>query len=365
MPSFDCAVFGAGVFGAWTAYQLRRSGLSVVLIDPYGPGNSRSSSGGESRIIRMSYGPDEIYTRWSLRSLELWKELLAAAGESRLFHETGVLWTVPVGHPRAALNCTALKNSNVAFETLDHAELSRRYPQIRFHQPMTAVLEPHSGVLLARRCVQAVVRAAVELGVVLGNPQNIAAGSSIYACGPWLPKLFPDVLNGRIRATRQEVFYFGTPTHDQRFKSPNMPAWLDYSDPRGAYALPDIESRGFKLAFDRHGPEVDPDTQERVVGSESLAEAHDFMRERFPDLGDAPILETRVCQYENTSSGDFLIDRHPEFENIWLVGGGSGHGFKHGPAVGEYVASLITGRTQPEPRFAFVSKATLRARAIY
>ena len=105
--------------------------------------------------------------------------------------------------------------------------------------------------------------------------------------------------------------------------------------------MPDLEGRGFKIALDRHGVRVDPDTQSRIVSEEVAAEVRRYVARRFPGLRDAPIVETRVCQYENTSSGDFLIDRHPEIENVWFVGGGSGHGFKHGPAVGEYVAGRV------------------------
>jgi sarcosine oxidase len=359
------------VFGAWTAYQLRLSGKSVALLDAYGPGNSRSSSGGESRVIRMSYGADELYTRWSSRSLALWKQLFEQTQETGLFHPTGVLWTAPEGDPRFATNQAALRNSGVSFETLSHEQVSVRYPQIRFGWPISAVFEPESGVLLARRCVQAVVREAVRQGVEYFNiPYTNAgelpsAGQVIYACGSWLPKLFPDAIGRLIQSTRQEVFFFGIAAGDKRFAPPQMPVWLDYSDPRGGYCLPDIESRGFKLAFDRHGPEVDPDTQERVVSSASVEAAREFVRERFPDLAAAPILETRVCQYENTSTGDFLIDRHPDVGNAWFVGGGSGHGFKHGPAVGEYVAKLMDGSIAPESRFALSCKAEARQRSVF
>src|SRR6185295_5421087 len=90
--TFDVAVVGAGVFGAWTAYQLRQSGADVLLIDAYGPGNSRASSGGESRIIRMGYGPDAIYTRMAQRSLTQWQELFGRINRPQLFQQTGVLW---------------------------------------------------------------------------------------------------------------------------------------------------------------------------------------------------------------------------------------------------------------------------------
>lgn len=357
---------GAGVFGAWIAYRLRLAGKSVALIDAYGPGNSRSSSGGESRIIRMSYGADEIYTRWSVRSLALWKQFFEQTGEQNLFYETGVLWTAPAGDGRVAANEAVLRKHGVTFESLSQDEVRARYPQFRFGWPISAVFERESGVLLARRCVQAVVRQAIRNGVDYATTTDVPpAGQVIYACGSWLPKVFPNLLSGLIRATRQEVFFFGTAKGDQKYMPQAMPAWLDYTDSRGGYSVPDIESRGLKLAFDRHGPETDPDTQERVVGKPSLDAAREFMRERFPDLADAPILETRVCQYENTATGDFLIDRHPEKFNVWIAGGGSGHGFKHGPAIGEYVAQLIDGAIEPEPRFALASKTTSHNRAVF
>ena len=169
----------------------------------------------------------------------------------------------------------------------------------------------------------------------------------VYACGPWLPQIFPELLGGRIRVTRQEVFFFGALSGDPSFAPPRMPVWVDITDEHGAYTIPDIENRGFKLAFDRHGPQFDPDSGDRAVRDTDAAQA--FLAERFPALAEAPLVESRVCQYENTSNGDFLIDRHPDFENVWLVGGGSGHGFKHGPAVGEHVCALIDGKAGVEP----------------
>ncbi|HXA68597.1 MAG TPA: FAD-dependent oxidoreductase [Bryobacteraceae bacterium] len=379
MPdSYDVAVIGAGSFGSWAAYLLRRTGRSVALLDAYGAGNGRASSGGESRIIRMGYGENDIYTRWSQHSLKLWTGLFAEADRPELFERTGVLWTPPLGDPSAAHTRAAFEKHGVSFQALTHSELEARFPQIRFSSPREGIFEPDSGVLLARRAVRAVVAQAIRNGVdyfreaalppdgdtlrtVSGRV--IRAGTFVYACGPWLPKIFPDVLEGRIRPTRQEVYFFGPPPGDARFAPPLMPAWLDFTDERGAYSLPDLENRGFKLAFDQHGPEFDPDLGERVVTG--VREARAFLTERFPALATAPLVESRVCQYENTSTGDFLIDRHPDFDNVWLAGGGSGHGFKHGPMVGEYVTSQIEGSLAAEPRFSLITKAREAHRAVY
>ena len=357
---YDIAVIGAGAFGSWIAWHLRRAGKSVLLVDAWGPAHSRASSGGESRLIRMGYGADAIYTRMAMRSLELWQALFAAAGE-RLFHRTGVLWMARENDPYSAATIRTLEEAGVPFEILSTAALRRRYPQMQTPGGYYGIFEPQSGVLMARRAVAAVAADAVRLGAVyetraVDPNAGPLAEVTIYACGPWLGKLFPELLGDRIRPTRQEVFFFAPPPGDTRFSPEQFPAWIDFSDPRRPYGVPDIESRGFKLALDRHGPPFDPDSGDRRPTEEGLLEARRFLAERFPDLRDAPLSEARVCQYENTSNGDFLIDRHPERRDVWLVGGGSGHGFKHGPAVGEYVAGLILGRSSPDPRFVLESK---------
>jgi sarcosine oxidase len=378
---YDIAVVGAGVFGAWTAYQVQCAGASVILIDQYGAGNSRASSGGETRIMRMGYGLDEIYVRSAQRSLELWQGLFKHSDQV-LFHRTGVLWLARDEDAYSISTLATFKQTGVIFEKLTRAGLAQRYPQIELGPITWAILEPESGALMARQAVRAVVQQAEQIGVTYLNDavlppggksrlealvtvggREIKASSFVFACGPWLPKVFPDTLGELIHVTRQEVFFFGVPAGDVRFSPPALPIWIDFNDL--VYAIPDVEGRGFKIAIDAHGPEFDPDTGERTATREGLESVREYLSLRVPTLADAPLLESRVCQYENTSNGDFLIDRHPLFANVWLVGGGSGHGFKHGPAVGEYAAGLISGRGQVEPRFSFASKKTTRQRQVY
>ena len=379
--TYNVAVIGAGVFGAWTAYHLMRAGQKVVLLDAYGPGNSRASSGGESRIIRMGYGLDEIYTRWSMRSLRLWQEFFGRTGRP-LFHRTGVLWMAGEDGRYEQSTLETLTKLGVQFERLGRPELEKRFPQIAFGKVKWGLYEPDSGALLARRAVQAVVEEAVRNGVdylpeavetpagqgklsavTTRSGKGVRAGSYVFACGPWLGKIFPELLGERIFPTRQEIFFFGVPAGDQRFAPPAMPTWICLAD--DMYGVPDMESRGFKVGLDRHGPAFDPDIGRRVVTAESLELARKYVAERFPALKDAPVVETRVCQYENTSNGDFLIDRHSAFENVWLVGGGSGHGFKHGPALGEYVAAQLTAGGPAEPRFSLATKQKVQKRAVF
>jgi sarcosine oxidase len=378
--TYDVAVIGAGVFGSCTAYRLARAGARTLLVDAYGAANSRASSAGETRIIRMGYGADEIYTRWSVRALELWKEFCAEAS-ARLFIRSGVLWLARQADPIAAQTLLTLVKVGVPHKKLSHLEIEKRFPQIYSGDIESAIYEPESGILMARRAVETVVEefqksggcyqiAEVEAPTGNGRLDSIAtwsgeslrAGAFVFACGPWLPKAFPKLLGGRIFVTRQEVYFFGVPSGDRGYSAGNLPAWLDQG--RLYYGIPDVEGRGFKIASDQHGAIVDPNSLDRVPG-ETLAPVREYLRMRFPALRDAPVVETRVCQYENTSSGDFLIDRHPDFENVWLVGGGSGHGFKHGPALGEYLARLVLHSGETEARFSLATKKAVQQRAVY
>jgi monomeric sarcosine oxidase len=381
--TYDFIIVGAGVFGGWTASYLRHSGYKVALLDAYGPASSRASSGGETRVIRMGYGPDELYTRWAVRSLSLWKDL-AKRTNQKLFHKTGVLWLSDSGDVYMQRMLDVLNQNGISCQRLSATEIRNRYPQFSFQDVQCGILETDSGVLMARQAVQSLVREATCDGVeyflasVLpptssrkleeiqtGTHDRLSAGAFIFACGPWLPKTFPGLLANRIRPTRQEVFFLGVPPGDDAFSEPKMPVWLHHTHPKRPYALPDFANRGVKIAFDRHGSEFDPDTGLRVVGEEAVAEIREYVTRNIPRLKNAPIVETRVCQYENTSNGDFLIDRHPQSENVWLVGGGSGHGFKHGPVVGDYVKDLVLGKISREPRFSLATKETMSARTIF
>ena len=381
MTRYDVAVIGAGVFGAWTAWHLARRGRRVLLLEACGPAHSRASSGGETRIIRMGYGAEEIYTRWSQHSLEQWKAFFSESSQP-LFLRTGVLWLAGVDDTRLRCTQDALQRCGIPFETLDRRTLGERYPQMGLDGVETGIFEPESGVLLARRAVAAVVAkgaahgvdyrvAKIEMprgpgrvdAVQSAAGETFAAREFVFACGPWFAKLFPDLLGDRIFPTRQEVFFFGVPPGDRRFAPPALPTWLFQDDQ--FYGMPDIEGRGLKIAWDGHGERIDPDTQPRMVTPRMTEMTRRYVARRFPALRNAPVVETRVCQYENTSNGDFLIDRHPEFENVWLVGGGSGHGVKHGPAVGEYVAGRLLDGMTAEPRFSLASKATKQQRAVY
>jgi len=268
----------------------------------------------------------------------------------------------------------------VAHERLSTDDVAKRFPQISTDGLSWALWEPDSGALMARRAIQTLVAESVNRGmsyriagvaapdaagsIRMTDGETISASKYVFACGPWLPKLFPSLLGRRIFPTRQEIFFFAPPAGDTSFAAPAMPTWIHHPDL--VYGLPDLENRGFKVSVDKHGPAFDPDTGSRLASEEGLAVARDYVAKRFPELRNATLTESRVCQYENTSNGDFIIDQHPERDDVLIVGGGSGHGFKHGPAVGEYVRDLLTRSDfAAEPRFSIASKATTQARAVY
>jgi glycine/D-amino acid oxidase-like deaminating enzyme len=381
----DTIVVGAGVFGACTARALQRAGRRVLLLDAWGPAHARASSGGESRMTRGSYGSDEVYTRMAWDSLAEWSALSARA-ELPLFHRTGVLFFFRKAEDYVHRTVEVHGRLKLPTKLLERGEMRRRFPMIDFDGVGLGLWEPGFGALMARRAVQTIVaefaaaggeyrRGAVEPPkggegplerINMQNGEKLYAARYVFACGPWLPKLFPDLLGRRIFPTRQEIFFFRPPPGDGSFGPGALPGWADFNAGDIYYGFPDLEGRGFKIAHDRHGPPMDPDQDDRTPSPAALAEARAYMERRFPRLRGAPLSESRVCQYENSANGDLLIDAHPRRPNVFLVGAGSGHGFKHGPAVGAYAAKLVTGTlADPEPRFSLASKSERQDRAVH
>ena len=381
----DTIVVGAGVFGACTARSLQRAGRKVLLIDAWGPAHARASSGGESRLTRGSYGADEVYTRMAWDSLAEWRALSARAGLP-LFHKAGVLFFFPRAEDYVRRTVEVHRRLKLPTQLLERREMRRRFPMIDFDGVELGLWEPEFGALMARRAVQTIVAEFVAAGgeyrrasveppqggegalqrVTLQDGGRLSAARYVFACGPWLPKLFPDLLGRRIFPTRQEIFFFRPKAGDGRFGPGSLPGWADFNAGDIYYGVPDLEGRGFKIAHDRHGPPMDPDQGDRTPSPASLAEVRSYMERRFPALRGAPLDEARVCQYENSANGDLLIDFHPRRPNVLLVGAGSGHGFKHGPAVGAYAAKLIMGTlAAPEPRFSLASKGERQDRAVH
>jgi glycine/D-amino acid oxidase-like deaminating enzyme len=365
------AVIGAGAFGGWTALHLLERGARVTLLDAWGPGNSRASSGGETRIMRGTYGPDQPYTELAARALKLWQKY-ERRWRKQFLHRTGVLWMVSSrddAYERGSLE--ELRRARVRFQELSTPEMKKRWPQINVAGVRWGIFEPECGYLDARASCQGVVDAFVAEGgayrqlavspdgleaagkgprlrsIALSDNSRLSADHYVFACGPWLGKLFPETLGNIIRPTKQDIFFFGAPAGDYSFTDAHLPVWGDHGE-RFFYGIPGSDRRGFKVADDTRGPTFEPTSGERVVSQATLKRVREYMAFRFPAMKNAPLLETRVCQYEQTSDSNFIMDRHPRMNNVWLLGGGSGHGFKHGPALGEMMAGLILNGDEPD-----------------
>jgi sarcosine oxidase len=378
----EVIVIGAGAFGSWTAWYLQQMGARVTLVEAYGPGNSRSSSGGETRLIRADYGEEELYTKLVLKALPLWKRWEAEWRTELLLPSGRLLMARPEGMEDLRLRQKRLAGHGFPTEILTHDELRHRWPQINLEDIAGGIHDTISCIVKARQSCQVVVEQFRRVGgrVVIGTARpgetsggrltgltidgrnQLHAASYVFACGPWLRKIFPLLLGPRLRTPRRDVFFFGLPAGDDRFHWRRMPSW-GFGGPSGDpgfsnwYGFPDVDERGLKACPVDDATQIDPDSDERLVNAWQLKRARDYVTWRFPALRNQPIIETRVCQTENSVDNNFIVTPHPEMENVWIAGGGSGHGFKHGPAVGEYLASRILGRHRdPELDRAFTLK---------
>ncbi len=362
----DVVVAGAGSFGMWTALNLQRLGANVTVVDPYGAANSRQTSGGETRGVRSSYGDVRhglLWARWATESMRRWIEWDEMGSERllpKLFFNTGDLILREELRPDEEDTMANWDTLGVPYEVLTPDEVNHRWPWIHFENLGFALYEPQAGVVRARRAIESVAEVfrqeggTIKLGraaigdkdgthvanVSISPDESLSAGTFIFACGPWFPKVFPELMANRLRIPMGYVFYFGVPPGDLRFVYPNMPS---YSVP-GCTGWPALgrDHRGFRV---RTGGRLgrDPDDSDRWIDKEFHDSPRRILQDHFPDLVGAPILETRACHYENSVSRNFIIDHHPDFENVWLAGGGCAESFKSGPVIGEYIARRALG----------------------
>ncbi len=373
-PKQHIVVIGAGAFGGWTALNLLRQGARVTLVDAIEAGNALSSSGGETRVIRHAY-EQRIYVDMVVRALELWKESDKRWG-THLFHQKGVLF---MGQERQFIDAATvhMEAAGVEIEIIQGSEISRRYPQMNPENLRWAVYEPDAGYLMARLATMAVRDAFIaeggnfqlvtakpgpvnngEMGALqLHTGGSLTADQYVFACGPWLKELFPEVLGDLIKVTRQELYFFRPPASQREAFNQDLPVWAEVGSPF-YYGIPGYNGE-FKIGDDTRGPEVDPTTQSRAPTASGIAAVRAFMEYRFPPMKGAEMVDSRVCQYSESKDYNFIVDRHPAAENAWLVGGGSGHGFKHGPALGELIAGQVLGNRKPEATFMLSRFASL------
>lgn len=361
------AIVGAGAFGGWTALHARNLGADVTVLDSAGPGNGLSSSGGRTRVIRAIYGPDRIYVEMVKRAYELWDKL-GVGLKDPIYVPTGALWMHRGDDAYVQAAVPILHDLGFVVDKLTVAEAKSRYPQIDFRGVKSVWFERKAGALAAARACGVVRDAFVKAGasyrtahvepgrivngslsgLQLKDGSRVEADVYVFACGPWLGRIFPDALGDWVRPTRQEVHYFEIPKGSKRYLPGQLPIWIDFGE-RIVYGIPAIDGKSFKVADDTRGPRVDAPGEQREPTAEGIARARHFLSERFPELAKAPLAATEFCQYENSPDGNLIIDRLPGTKNVWVLGGGSGHGFKLSPVVGEMAAQqILLGKDAPK-----------------
>jgi len=342
--SGSAAIVGAGIFGASLAYRLARDGWDVTLYERHAPGHPGAASGGATRLIRYAHGDDGWYTRSAWRSRELWRELEAETGRELLV-ECGIAWFARTEDGWEARSERQLREAQVPVERLAPEAGRDLFPSFDPGDISFILWEPSAGVLRAAEATRATVEAAQFAGVRLvrdaASPGSVDGDIVVWATGAWLPELFEVPL----RITKQDTLYFG----GDGWGSPPVPAWVDYD--RAIYGHGSLDGLDVKVAPDQEGPPFDPETGDRTTSPETEPAARAYLAERFPALSGAPVTHAVVCQYALTTDTNFLVAPHPEREGEWILGGGSGHGFKHGPALAEYAASVVTGAEPPDRRF--------------
>jgi len=347
--------------GAWTALWLRRRGHEVTLVDRFGPGNRVGSSGDESRITRSSHGADRHYPRWQRRALDQWRTLERTAGV-QLFEQAGVLWLASEQQTFEADSLVSCGTLGIPTECWTPDDLARRVPVMNPAGVPWALYEPEAGALFARAAVVATIeRFEAEGGdVIVGevarpiaedlpaleelrleDGTTLRADAFAFTCGPWLPELFPEALGELIVPHRQDVVHFAVPGGDARYRPPTMPVWIDFEG--SFYGFPSFDGVSAKACPDWLGPVERPDDSAREVADSTVESSRTILRTRFPGLADQPVVKRWTCFYEVTPDANFVIDRHPHLGDVWIAGGGTGHAFKHGPVIGEYLSALITG----------------------
>jgi glycine/D-amino acid oxidase-like deaminating enzyme len=366
-------VVGAGAFGGWTALHLLRKGYQVTLIDQFGPGNNQSSSGGETRLIRAFYGDRKIYFDLTLRALDLWKENQPKM-TTKILHQNGLAVFVTANKDSAVEAAIPMyANAGLVFEKLSASEAAKRWPGISFSDVDHVMFDPVAGFIESRRACAEVrdlfvkeggkfiqdqvlkenIKSGKNSSVTLSNGASLEADAFVFACGPWLVRLFP-LLTQKLKVTRQVCFFFASPQNASDMMENKLPTWFNKT-PEGkvdVYGVPGNEYRGFKIAAELTDNITDKfDSYHRYYTPEELDFAEQKLALRFPAMKGRPMIESRVCQYTETPDAHFILDKHPEADNVFIMGGGSGHGYKMGPSMGELAAQLVAGEKKPTDTF--------------
>ena len=353
--SYDAIVVGLGAHGSAAAYHLATRGLRVLGLEQFPRGHTLGSSGGLSRIIRLSYYEHPDYVPLLKRAWDLWRELERASGET-LLTQTGGLY---VGSPDGELVSGALASARqhaLAHEVLAPDELRVRFPLFQLDRDWVGLLDAQAGWLAPERCIETHLRMAERHGATLrfGEPvtgwgrdgDGVRADSAsgtyraahlVLTAGAWMSRLLTG-LAPHLWVERNVLFWFEPRGHRHAFAG--LPVWIVEDADRSWYGFPYDEQYGLKVAGLHFGDRVDPDTVEREPRPTDEARVRTFLRRRMPQA-DGERRLAKVCMYTNSPDGNFVIDRLLEAPVVY-ASACSGHGFKFASAIGELLAEMAT-----------------------
>jgi sarcosine oxidase len=346
-------IVGAGVIGSSLARYMATNGWDVVLVDQSQPGHVASGSGGVSRLLRSASGEDLLQQTLARRARELWREVEDESGHELLL-ETGVVWLAHRADGWELASERSLTSAGIPIERVDPCDF---FPAIHVDDLAFALFEPEAGILRAATATKQLARLAQKQGTRIVRGRAHPAGTGVWvdqrrldadlvvwACGAWLPKLFPEYVHAVV--TRQDVLFLASPS--KAWSAEAVPPWVDID--RAFYGTGDLDGFGIKVAPDRPGPQFDPDGERAGPLPTAVDAVRHYVSGRFRDLADAPLVHTRVCQYATTPDSRYIVAPHPEHDSVWLIGGDCGHAFKHGPAFAEWLVPQLEGEVPPDPR---------------
>lgn len=348
-------VVGLGAMGSAVAFHLARRGVRVLGLDRFTPPHPFGSSHGESRIIREAYFEHPAYVPLVQRAYELWQEMETLSGESLLRITGGVL----LGAPEGEMIAGALRSAQIhglAHEILTASEVRKRFPALHPPETFIAVYEPRAGVLRPEACVAAHLRMAGRYGAALHFEEPVrewradgdgvevvtdrgrySADRMVWCLGAWLPTWLPAA---PLWVERQVMFWFCPARDAEHFTPDRCPVYIvEFAPGDFFYGFPEL-GKGVKVARHHGGTRCAPETVQRVVGEEEVEAMRGLLQRFLPGL-DGPFMRAEVCLYTNAPDGHFLLDRHPEHPQVFVVSPCSGHGFKFSSAIGELVAEAV------------------------
>lgn len=368
--SVRAIVVGAGVGGVFTALELVRRGVQTELIEAWSPGHAGSASGGEHRVLRSSHGADTFYASMAAQARLEWLEL-AERAKREIFVQSGAVLLARQGSTSwEDASAESLKEIGVPAFRMSPEELTTRVPAMSAEGLAFALWEPEAGFIYAKDGVRAAAEEFLRLGgtVTTGKVETdrdefptldgtrLDADLVYMTCGAWMSGLFPRSVAPHVDVVRQNVIMFAPPAGSTLYDSGRHPAWIDHG--YGAYGIPAAGGYGFKPVMVWKQLAIDLASEDRLVDQSTIARTRQYLAMRFPGMVGQPITQTAVAQIANTPDTHFIIDHHPQHENVVLVAGDSGHLLKHGPVIGRYIAEVGFDGRKVDRRFRLGARST-------